>query len=114
MTELQQIATMYGFLNRGILIEEISAHALQEKCSDCIEIVLSDVEKYAVLMEKSFPAETYKILPENNIRIYKPQHPAEVYSKLASENDIYITGMKTIQTSLEDYYMELKKRGGVQ
>ena len=114
LTELQQIATMYGFLNRGILIEEISAHALQEKCSDCIEIVLSDVEKYAVLMEKSFPAETYKILPENNIRIYKPQHPAEVYSKLASENDIYITGMKTIQTSLEDYYMELKKRGGVQ
>ena len=51
---------------------------------------------------------------ENNIRIYKPQRPAEVYSKLASENDIYITGMKTIQTSLEDYYMELKKRGGVQ
>ena len=114
LTELQQIATMYGFLNRGVLIEEISAHDLQEKCSDCIEIVLSDVEKYAVLMEKSFPAETYKILPGNNIRIYKPQHPAEDYSKLASENDIYITGMKTIQTSLEDYYMELKKRGGVQ
>ena len=105
---------MYGFLNKGILIEEVSARALQEKCSDCIEIVLSDVEKYAVLMEKNFPAETYKIFPENNIRIYKPQRPAEVYSKLASENDIYITGMKTIQTSLEDYYMELKKRGGVQ
>lgn len=114
LSELQQVATMYGFLNKGILIEEVSARALQEKCSDCIEIVLSDVEKYAVLMEKNFPAETYKILPENNIRIYKPQRPAEVYSKLASENDIYITGMKTIQTSLEDYYMELKKRGGVQ
>lgn len=111
LTELQQIATMYGFLNKGILIEEISAHALQEKCSDCIEITLSDVEKYAVLIEKNLPEEMYKILPENNVRIYKPQLPAEVYSKLASENDIYITGMKTIQTSLEDYYMELKKRG---
>lgn len=111
LTELQQIATMYGFLNKGILIEEISAHALQEKCSDCIEITLSDVETYAVLIEKNLPEEMYKILPENNVRIYKPQRPAEVYSKLASENDIYITGMKTIQTSLEDYYMELKKRG---
>jgi len=111
LTELQQIATMYGFLNKGILIEEISAHALQEKCSDCIEITLSDVEKYAVLIEKNFPEEMYKILPENNVRIYKPQLQAEVYSKLASENDIYITGMKTIRTSLEDYYMELKKRG---
>ena len=102
---------MYGFLNKGILIEEISAYVLQEKCSDCIEITLSDVEKYAVLIEKNFPEEMYKILPENNVRIYKPQLQAEVYSKLASENDIYITGMKTIQTSLEDYYMELKKRG---
>ena len=111
LTELQQIATMYGFLNKGILIEEISVHALQEKCSDCIEITLSDVEKYAVLIEKKFPEETYKILPENNVRIYKPRLQAEDYSKLASENDIYITGMKTIQTSLEDYYMELKKRG---
>ncbi len=111
LTELQQIATMYGFLNKGILIEEISAHALQEKCSDCIEITLSDVETYAVLIEKNFPEEMYKILPENNVRIYKPQLQAEVYSKLASENDIYITGMKTIETSLEDYYMELKKRG---
>lgn len=111
LTELQQIATMYGFLNKGILIEEISAHALQEKCSGCIEITLSDVETYAVLIEKNFPEEMYKILPENNVRIYKPQLQAEVYSKLASENDIYITGMKTIETSLEDYYMELKKRG---
>ncbi len=114
LAELQQIATMYGFLNKGILIEEISARGLQEKCSDCIEIILSDVEKFAVLMEKNFPGETYKVLPENHIRIYKPGFQAEAYSKLASENGIYITGMQTLQTSLEDYYMELKKRGGVQ
>ena len=114
LSELQQIATMYGFLNKGILIEEISARGLQEKCSDCIEIILSDVEKFAVLMEKNFPGETYKVLPENHIRVYKPGFQAEAYSRLAAENGIYITGMQTLQTSLEDYYMELKKRGGVQ
>lgn len=111
LSELQQIATAYGILSKGNLIEEISAHELQEKCSDCIEIKLSDVEKYTVLLERNFPRETYKVLPENNIRIYRPKAQAEVYSKLASENDIYITGMRTIQSSLEDYYMELKKRG---
>lgn len=111
LSELQQIATTYGFLSKGILIEEISSHALLEKCSDCIEIRVSDVEKYSVLLERNFSKETYKVLPENNIRIYKPQAQAEAYSKLASENGIYITGMRTIQASLEDYYMELKKRG---
>lgn len=92
-------------------MEEISAQKLFEKCSNCIELTLTDVEKYSVLLEKKYPQENYKVLPENNIRIYKPQAPAEAYSKLASENAIYITGMRTIQSSLEDYYMELKKRG---
>lgn len=111
LSELQQIATVYGFLGKGILIEEITAYALHEKCSHCIEIKVSDVEEYSVLLEKNFPQENYKVLPENYIRIYRPQVPEEVYSKLAFENGIYITGMRTIQSSLEDYYMELKKRG---
>lgn len=111
LSEMQQLATVYGFLSRGVLIEEISAKALHEKCADCIEITVSDAERYAVLFEKAFPTDSYKVLPENNIRIYKPQQQAEAYSQLASDNGIYITGMQTIQTSLEDYYMELKKRG---
>jgi ABC-2 type transport system ATP-binding protein len=111
LSELQQLATVYGFLSRGILIEEISSQALHEKCSDCIEIIVSDVEKYSVLLEKEFPKESYKVLPENIIRIDQPQEQSEAYSKLACDNDVYITGMKTIQSSLEDYYMKLKKRG---
>lgn len=111
LSELQQIASVYGFLSKGILIEEITSHALQEKCSDCIEITVSDIEKYTVLLEKEFPEENYRILPENNLRIYKPKKQGEIYSRIAAENGIYILGMQTIQSSLEDYYMELKKRG---
>lgn len=111
LSELQQIADDYGFLSRGKLIEEISARTLREKCSNCIEMALSDIERYSALFEKAFPKEIYKILPENILRIEAPQKDAEAYSRLASENDIYITGMRTIQTSLEDYYMELKERG---
>lgn len=111
LPELQQIATTYGFLSKGVLLEEISTRELEEKCSNCIEIITSDVEKYAVLLEKNFPEDKIKVLPEGKIRIYKPKASTEEYSKLASGNGIYITAMQTIQTSLEDYYMDLKKRG---
>lgn len=114
LSELQQLATVYGFLSKGVLIEEITSHALQDKCSACIEITVTDIEKYSALLEKEFPEEIYKVFPENNIQIYKPQRQSEVYSKLASRNGIGITGMQKIQSSLEDYYMELKKRGGKQ
>ena len=111
LSELQQLATVYGFLSRGTLIEEISAQTLLENCADCIEIQVSDVKQFAVLLEEQFPEEQFKVLPENTIRIDAPKRHAEEYSRLASEHEVYLLGMKTIQTSLEDYYMELKKRG---
>lgn len=111
LSELQQIASVYGFLSQGKMIEEITSHELQKKCSDCIEMTVTDIERYVVLLEKELPEESYKVLPDYKIRIYKPQQQAEVYSQLASKNGIYITNMQTMQSSLEDYYVELKKRG---
>ena len=78
-----------------------------------VRIVEKIAEKYTVLLEKIFPEENYKVLPGNTIRIYKPHETAESFSRLAAKNDVYITKMQTLQTSLEDYYMELKKRGAV-
>lgn len=111
LAELQQTADVFGFLNRGVLIEEISTDDLKEKCSDCIEIAVSDVERYVAVLEKAFPSEHYKVLPDNRIRIYTPKEAAEAYSRLAFEQDICMTGMQAIQTSLENYYMEIKERG---
>lgn len=103
LSELQHLATVYGFLNKGILLEEISSEALHAKCANCIELTVSDAEKYTVLLEKIFPEENYKVLPGNTIRIYKPHETAESFSRLAAKNDVYITKMQTLQTSLEDY-----------
>lgn len=58
LSELQQTVTIYGFLSRGRLIEEITAENLTEKCSDCMEITLSDIETYAALFGKAFPSES--------------------------------------------------------
>ena len=111
LSELEQTADVYGFLNRGVLREEISAQRLREKCADRVEIALSDVEKYAAVFERAFPDKRYKILPDHSIRIEDPGEDKERYSRLALEHQIYITQMRTIQSSLEEYYMELKKRG---
>lgn len=110
LSELQQTAQVFGFLSGGRLMEETTAELLQEKCADYMEIGVSDVEGFAVLLEQEFPAEDYKVLPENKVRIRKPRQAAEVYSRQAAERGIYITEMQTLRSSLEDYYMELKER----
>ena len=111
LSELQQLATAYGFLNKGTLLEEISADKLAEKCSDYLEITVTDIERFSVVLEKFFPEENFTVLPENTLRIFHPRKEPEAYSRAAFENQIFVTKMNPVQSSLEDYYIELKRRG---
>lgn len=60
LSELQQTATVFGFLNKGKLLEEISSEKLQEKCADYLDISVTDPEEYAALLAKHFPEEPFQ------------------------------------------------------
>lgn len=108
LSELQQTATIFGFLCNGKLIEEIGVTELTEKCADYLEITVSDVEAYAAMMDQCFPDELYKILPNHIVQLSCPKRNIEEYSRLAVSQGILITGLERHQHSLEDYYMNLK------
>lgn len=111
LSELEQLATVYGFLNNGRLVEQITAEKLREKCTSYIEIMVSDAEQYAVLLEKHFHHEEYQVLPNNIIHILRPEKKIDSYSQLASENGIGILRLEMRQVTLEEYYMNLKNGG---
>lgn len=109
LTELAHIATDYGFLSNGVLIQEITAQKLNERCLNCVELEVTDVEKFSAILDKYFPQETFTIFQNQTLRIYNPTKESEAYSQIAAEHFIYVKRMQRIQTSLEDYYIELKK-----
>ncbi len=55
LEELQKIVTVYGILNDGKLIEEISAKELEAKCSKHVKVVCSDSEAAKVILQENFP-----------------------------------------------------------
>lgn len=81
LTELQQLATVYGFLSKGRLLEQITAETLHERCTDSVEITVSDVQQYAVFLEEQLSGEGYKVLSDGKIRIVNPKQDIEVYSR---------------------------------
>lgn len=111
LSELEHLATVYGFLDKGKLLEQISAKALHEKCGNYLEITVSNAEKYTMLLEKQLEHSRYLVLEDGTIRIFELQQDIEKYSALASENGIGIRAMSVKQNSLEDYYMNLTKEG---
>ena len=98
-------------LSKGRLLEQITAETLHERCTDSVEITVSDVQQYAVFLEEQLSGEGYKVLSDGKIRIVNPKQDIEVYSRLAAEHGIFIRELTRKQASLEAYYMNLKKGG---
>lgn len=111
LAELEQLATVYAFLSRGRLIEQVSARTLQARCADCIDIGVSDPARYTVLLERELHHERYQVLPDGTVRIFDPQASVEAYSALASAQGLGVCKLERRKTSLEQYYLEMKEKG---
>lgn len=111
LSELEQLATVYGFLTDGKLAEQVTAEEIKEKCSDYIEISVSDPERYTAVLEKKFHTERYKVLPDKTIHIMDPMMDIGAYSRLAGEYHMDISKLERRQVTLEEYYMDLKNGG---
>ncbi|MDR1185593.1 MAG: ABC transporter ATP-binding protein [Coriobacteriales bacterium] len=111
LAELEQLATVYAFMDKGVLLEQITAKELEERCSDFIDIAVSDPEQYTVFLERRFGNIGYQVLPDKTIRLLNPQQSTDAFSGLASEQGMQIYKLERRRMSLERYYVELKEKG---
>ena len=68
--ELSKVATRYGIIRDGQMIEEISAKELDQKCRDYLLLKVEQVEKAIPLLENDLGIYDYIVHENNEIRIY--------------------------------------------
>ncbi len=110
LAELENMATDYGFLNRGKMIQQISAKRLHELCGIYMQIRVTEPERYAALLERELHLTDYKVLPDGTIHIPGVPEDVTVYGKLAVEQGIGLLALERREMHLEDYYMHLTER----
>lgn len=110
--ELSKIATKYGIIKNGKLIEEITAKELNEKCQCCLKIKASDTAQAAILIEKNLHTKNYEILSDNNIWIFEYIDNPGIVNSLLVNHGISVDECTVTKESLEDYFNE-KMRGGI-
>ncbi len=107
LSELENIATEYGFLSRSRLVEQISAEELKEKCRNYLEVKVTEPEKYASLLETTLACTNYKVLPGGAIQIYGKVDKVSDYSALAVSHGMGLLSFEVKEVNLENYYMGL-------
>lgn len=107
LSELESLATCYGFIHHGKLIEQISEKVLRERCRECLELMVDSAEKAAVAIERELGCTNYEILPGGKIRLYAfLEAPAKVTHVLAA-NGVEISGVVNQGSNLEEYFLQL-------
>ena len=107
LSELYNVATCYGFLSKGKLVEELSLEELNERCKSYLEINVTNPKKLSVLLEERLGYKNYKIMPDGVIHLFEKNLVNEEISKLAVENNIGLKSINEKSANLENYYLSL-------
>lgn len=107
LSELEKIATVYGFISHGKLIQELSVEELQERCRKSVTFVFQDVEAaYKVL--KELGVKDFKTFPTGEVKIYDEIDLGSFVSAL-NDKKLKINSINTTDESVEEYYLNLVK-----
>ncbi|MBU3133322.1 ATP-binding cassette domain-containing protein [Clostridium gasigenes] len=105
--ELSELATCYGIISHGKLIEEISSEKLNEKSRQYIELEIDDAPKAVTLMEEKLNITEYEVLDKNKVKIYSDLDNVGKINTLLSKNGIIVERIGLKGESLEDYFMNI-------
>ena len=93
LSELYLLANEFGFLENGKLIKELSKEELDLECSKCLVIKTDDSKKVSVLLEKELNTNNYKVINNEEIRVYDYTDDSDKVSDVLVNNKIKIKGI---------------------
>ena len=103
--ELSKIATRYGIIQRGRMVEQITAAELERKCADYLHLKADQPQKAAALLERELHLTRWEMRPEGEIRIYETVD-ARAVGQLLAQAGIVIEEMGLHRQDLEGYFLE--------
>lgn len=105
--ELSKLATRYGIIRDGILIDEFDAESLTERCKRCLKIVVDDVGLASNILEESLGIYNYDVLENHVIRIFEKLEETAMVNHILVMGGVALTESYLAGQDLEGYFMDL-------
>lgn len=108
LSELEKVATYYGFISKGKLLKEISAEDLAKDFKKSVDLRYEDLSKLEEALTKA-KIKDFQKYPAF-VRVFDEISPLELLKRLDKEG-IEITDIRSHEIDVEDYYLSLIKGG---
>ena len=107
LPELANLATCYGFIDNGVMLEQITARALEEKCRACIEVGVEDPSAASLVLEQRLGTRDYEVLSGGILRLYSFLDQPQTVAKVLVEGGVALRSLESRGANLEDYFLSM-------
>lgn len=107
LSELQLLATKFGFIHKGCLVKELTSNDLTEVSKSQLCVKTSDPYLAMTILEEQLKLDTMTLSDTGEILIPKDTVELEELLSILVQHNIHIEGINLSTSNLENYYMEL-------
>lgn len=104
LDELSRLATHYGFIDKGKIVQEISADELEQKCRKYLHVKVTSIAAFAHVMDKM--GAEYSIINDTEADLFGEYKVADLSAALSAE-DCDLLSLTEHEESLENYFINL-------
>ncbi len=105
LSELSKIATVYGIINEGILVEEIKAKDLEKLCQSYLKITVDNPEKAIEILKNELSIKSYSI-EKNTILLFEKAELASYINMLLVTQEIKVSELILNKRDYEEFFIE--------
>ncbi len=105
LSELEKIASHYGFISHGKLVEEITVEELQNKCRKSTTLKVDNVEEADKALH-SMKLKDFKVYPNGDAQIFDDVDVSELVVNFQKKK-IKILAINSSDEGVEEYYLRL-------
>ncbi|CEK30062.1 ABC transporter ATP-binding protein [[Clostridium] sordellii] len=107
LSELYKLATCYGIMHKGKIVEEISAEILDNRCKKHIFIKVSDIKIASMILEKDLGINDFIVCDDDIIKIYSNFDKCSQINKALVLNSILVEEISIKGECLESYFKNI-------
>lgn len=106
LEELSKIATNYGIIHDGVLLQELTREELLARCSERIELKTDDTRMACTVLEY-MGITKYKVVDTGTIQIFERLNDGGDITMSLAKSGVKTVGITVKNEALEDYYLNL-------
>ena len=103
---IQKLATDYGIIHNGCLVQELTREELMKKCSERIELTL-DNPKQAIAVLDDMGFSSYQVIDKEHIHIFERLGESARLNMELAKAGIPVKGISITSEELENYFLRL-------